>query len=722
MVSGGDTVMRKFFAGILGHKALFLACIVVTSAAYWCSLVTLERWDTLWFGGYYIGSDSVYEAMAGYQQQAEQIRDLLQQKRWGESLSYADQQRLDTLEQGISPEQTNYRVEIHNQEGQLLYSNLPDGESMSSVSAVRLTEDTVSKGEELVRHDYNVYNGELEYKMVCLDVESRDYIRCDPRDVPGQYNPYGWLSDGKKWKEYKADMDTRVSWVTLTTQSGVEWPLTVKDAFSEDYSGYLQVQRYLPWIAGLAALTIALSIWLMEELCRVAGRRAGREEIFRSRQDRVPLDLYLAFFALAVKVLLDAGEAAAWGLSQGDHQKTPVVGLAVFTLLTSGLCLSLLHTLAVRIKAKELLRNTLIWRLFVFLGKFFRNVAAHWQVTKRPILTFLLYLIGTAATAFTLVLAPVYQGVALWLICRWARQWRTVREGTEHIVKGEPGYQIDNTRMYRDLRQHADQLNDLGAAIGSAVDERLRSERFKTELITNVSHDLKTPLTSIISYVGLLKKTGIQDPHALEYIDVLDRKSQRLKKLTEDLIEASKASSGTLPVHLERLGLTQLVEQALGEYEEKFESGGLIPSFTTPGREVWVKADGRHLWRVVDNLLSNCIKYALPGTRVYLDVKAEEGNAVLTVKNISREPLNISPDRLLERFVRGDEARTEEGSGLGLSITRSLTELQGGSFRLEIDGDLFKAIVSVPEELGSTPATLPGKMPKEGDRIRGSQG
>ena len=225
----------------------------------------------------------------------------------------------------------------------------------------------------------------------------------------------------------------------------------------------------------------------------------------------------------------------------------------------------------------------------------------------------------------------------------------------------------------------------------------MRSERFKSELITNVSHDLKTPLTSIINYVDLLKATEQTDPTAVKYIEVLDRKSQRLKKLTEDLVEASKASTGTLNVSRDKIGMGQLLDQALGEWAEKLEARNLSVVTTQPEGETWVFADGRHLWRVLDNLLSNCAKYAMEGTRIYLDLVRGKGQVILSVKNISRDPLNVPPERLMERFVRGEESRSSEGSGLGLSIARSLTELQGGTFELAVDGDLFKAVVTLPQ-------------------------
>ena len=279
----------------------------------------------------------------------------------------------------------------------------------------------------------------------------------------------------------------------------------------------------------------------------------------------------------------------------------------------------------------------------------------------------------------------------------WTLHYVRLREGTKTIAKGDLEYQIDTRRMPHDLRLQAEDLNNISAGLSSAVDEKMKSERFKAELITNESHDLKTPLTSIINYVNLLKSTEQTDPKAVEYIEVLDRKSQRLKKLTEDLVEASKASTGVLAVTREKIGMSQLIDQALGEWKEKLTDRRLTLVTALPEGEAWVYADGRHLWRVIDNLLSNCAKYAMEGTRVYLDLERGKGQVVLSVKNISRDPLNVPADRLMERFVRGEESRSTEGSGLGLSIARSLTELQGGTFSLAVDGDLFKAIVTLPQ-------------------------
>lgn len=302
-------------------------------------------------------------------------------------------------------------------------------------------------------------------------------------------------------------------------------------------------------------------------------------------------------------------------------------------------------------------------------------------------------LLGLAACWLLHSLPLVLPGAVL---CKWAVDWRRIRDGAEKIAGGELDYTIDTAHMLSDLRRHGEQLGNISQGMSRAVEERVKSQRFKTELITNVSHDLKTPLTSIINYVDLLKKEDIQDEKIRGYIDVLDRKSQRLKTLTEDLVEASKAASGTIAVHLERLDLSQLVGQAVGEYEEKLTQAGLTPVVSTPGGPCCVMADGRHLWRILDNLLGNCTKYAMPGTRVYLDLERREDRYQVTVKNISADPLNVPAEELLKRFVRGDSSRTSEGSGLGLSIARNLASAQGGDFDLVVDGDLFKAIVSFP--------------------------
>lgn len=274
-------------------------------------------------------------------------------------------------------------------------------------------------------------------------------------------------------------------------------------------------------------------------------------------------------------------------------------------------------------------------------------------------------------------------------------QLKHLQKGAEIIADGDLEHRIDTRRMVLDLKRHGECLNRIGDGLSRSVDAQLRSERMKTELITNVSHDLKTPLTSIVNYVDLLKQEELQGT-AQEYVEVLDRQSARLKKLTEDLVEASKASSGALQVTVERVHLHELLSQAQAEYGQRLQDAGLqvITREAKGGLDVW--ADGKYVWRILDNLLSNACKYAMPNTRVYLELSKEENKGILSVKNTSREPLNVSAQELMERFVRGDSSRSTEGSGLGLSIAQSLATLMGGEVKITIDGDLFKADVVLP--------------------------
>ena len=269
-------------------------------------------------------------------------------------------------------------------------------------------------------------------------------------------------------------------------------------------------------------------------------------------------------------------------------------------------------------------------------------------------------------------------------------------EGAKHLSEGDLSYKIDTTHLHGPFRRNADMLNRISRGCAVEVERRMKSEHLKTELLTNVSHDIKTPLTSIINYVDLLKKTDLQPKEAREYADVLERQSNRLKKLLEDLIEASKASTGNITVELAPTDAAELLRQAVGEYSERLTAQSLETVLRIGGESCTITADGRLLWRVFDNLLGNVVKYAMPGTRVYFDLTEQGGQSSIVVKNISREALNIDTDELMERFVRGDASRATEGSGLGLSIARSLTECMGGRFELSVDGDLFKVTLRFP--------------------------
>ena len=285
--------------------------------------------------------------------------------------------------------------------------------------------------------------------------------------------------------------------------------------------------------------------------------------------------------------------------------------------------------------------------------------------------------------------------IAFWIyvyfrIRKYVNEQAKIEEALKNIYEGKTDIYVDESQLEGILRRMAIYINDIAGGFSNAIQESLKSERLKTELITNVSHDIKTPLTSIINYVDLIKKEDIQNEKIKEYVDILDKKSQRLKKLTEDLVEASKASSGNIKLNLEEIRVKELINQTIGEFKDKFESKNLIIETNMPKEDIKITADNRYMYRIIENLFSNITKYAQDRTRVYIDVKKKNKNIEISIKNISKDRLNISADELMQRFVRGDKSRFTEGSGLGLSIAKSLTELQKGTFDITIDGDLFK--------------------------------
>ena len=267
-------------------------------------------------------------------------------------------------------------------------------------------------------------------------------------------------------------------------------------------------------------------------------------------------------------------------------------------------------------------------------------------------------------------------------------------DGLKKISDGELQYKIKTDTLTGKQKVMAEYINNIGSGLDAAVENSLKKERMQTELITNVSHDLKTPLTSIINYVDLMKRENPTDPKIQEYLRILDEKSQRLKVLTEDVVEASKASTGNIKLEMNDIDFVEMVQQVIGEFEEKFKEKNLNMMVHFTDEPSIIYADGQRMWRVLENVFGNVVKYAMEGTRVYAEISNRNKKVTFSLKNISAQPLNISADELTERFIRGDVARNTEGSGLGLSIAKSLTELQGGEFKLDLDGDLFKVMIT----------------------------
>lgn len=344
------------------------------------------------------------------------------------------------------------------------------------------------------------------------------------------------------------------------------------------------------------------------------------------------------------------------------------------------------------IKNRTLLKHTLIYQILkkVFLSV--KHVFDSGSLAVKIVMLVIGYPIVVAVTFFVF---PITIGLAAWLAMKNVKSFNRIKEGVEQIKNGNLHHRIEVDGKGELSRLAAD-INSITDGLKKSVDSEIKSERLKTELITNVSHDIRTPLTSIITYVDLLKIE--KDPEMIaEYIDVLDQKSKRLKHLTDDLFEAAKASSGSMPVQLERIDIVSLLTQGIGEMGEKIEASSLDFKLAYPPEKVYMKADGKLLWRSIENLFSNIFKYALPASRVYIDVEDLGNEILVTFKNISAYELNISADELMERFKRGDESRSSQGSGLGLSIAESLIHIQHGKFIVQVDGDLFKAMIYLPK-------------------------
>lgn len=462
----------------------------------------------------------------------------------------------------------------------------------------------------------------------------------------------------------------------------------------------------LPWIL---VISFVLCVASFTVLCIMAGHRPGHNKIVLNWMDRLPLDAY----ALVAACL--AGWLLWLSLENGFYDLDAFANtMACIGILTASLILlGWLLSLITRIKVGRWWENTLIYRLLHWIHRnglhaakmLLRTVGAIpivWRtlVITGALLIALMYLaIYSIWNGSLLMLYTLISLAIVVFLCFCSIQLQKLKGAVETMANGDFDARVDTTGLYGEFRRYGEHLNAISDGMSIAIEQHTKSERMKTELITNVSHDIKTPLTSILNYVDLLQHTQNETERA-QYLEVLHRQATRLKKLTEDLVEASKAATGNIQTELVPTDVLESLNQAVGEYTERLEAAGLTLVARFPDYGLCILADGRLLWRVLDNLLGNICKYAMPGTRVYLTVEEREKTVSIQLKNISRQQLNISPDELMERFVRGDSARSTEGSGLGLNIAKSLTELQHGRFRLELDGDLFKVDVELPKANG----------------------
>ncbi len=596
---------------------------------------------------------------------------------------------LSYYESRFAKENSNYFFTITDADGNVLLSNYTDAYQYSDATAYALHRNPQPRRETKTFSSEEAMSEYLESL----------YEQYGDRDVSASSGSIVNEQTGEETFELQVQYTVYDS-ETVTITGYVRSNLEAKD---EIYYNLFWLDKLISarnWLIVIGASSLVLTVALLVFLLSSAGHKEGEEKIHLTWFDRIPLDLLLFIWICLGGITVAMGDVVY-------SQTEAIVFASMVVLCWVPLILVLLMSFASRVKAGTVFKNNVLYWLLTKIKKFLlwlwhglcylvRSLPLYWKAgvfwTALSLLEMMFVLVSGSGETLTfwffekLVLTAVLILIVI--------NMRRLQEGAKRIAAGEVDYTIDLTHMIGDFKAHGEDLNCIRDGLQTAVDERVKSERMKAELITNVSHDIKTPLTSIVNYVDLLKKEELGSDTAREYVAVLERQAQRLKKLTEDVVEASKASTGSIPVNLERTDLNVLLSQAAGEFTDRFAEQKLELRFSASQEQTYVMADGRLLWRVFSNLMSNVGKYALEGTRVYLSIDVQRGRGVISLKNISRYPLNVSGEELMERFVRGDKSRTSEGSGLGLSIARSLTELQGGVFDITVDGDLFKVTIS----------------------------
>lgn len=499
----------------------------------------------------------------------------------------------------------------------------------------------------------------------------------------------------------------------MTLIIGIDTELSAEDDIYEASREYEQLH---PWIkVCIFCGLVSLMGWIISlvYLTLATGRRTEEEKIHLNPIDKIKTEILVAAFIFMMVELVilitkvNSEEWAVYGI---------IVASGTVSLVIDGLFLIFYLSMVRRMKAE------MLWETSVacWLERGIRKVFARQKTTVRVLLLFaghmaVCFVLAVGAFYYqsmtALVLLLLFSAGECYMILRKAVEQYQIRQGVEKIRDGALSGKIDIEQLHGEEKSLAEAINNIGEGLLHAVDDSTKNERMKADLITNVSHDIKTPLTSIINYVNLMKLEKIDNERVQGYIQILDEKSQRLRQLTADLVEASKISSGNVKLDMQVIDLVELVYQTSGEFNEKFEQKELTIVTKLPKTAVLIRADGRQLYRVIENLYNNVAKYALEKTRVYVDIAYVEEKVVFSIKNVSEHSLareNSNAGDLTERFIRGDSSRTTEGSGLGLSIAKSLTVLMGGVFDIKVDGDLFKASITFPQyadENGSDPGT-----------------
>ena len=728
----------KYSVGVKFIAILICACCLVAVAFSGIGIAFMEGYDL-----YKTPLETVHQSQID--QMGKGIAWYYGQDHAAQTLSNAPMDLLDDL---------NYNYFADRQYGKYIVTIYENGEAVSTRGTMArpvrwVYRETVRPSYPMVVSQYYLSdNGEVSHPSVApAGGRSMEESVTQVQDQEVLYSEEHY--SGYRYDEQTGRMYNMV--YSINYYQGPEYEIEIQ--FAENVvmgPDFMLITALYPYrnyfIPALLAALVAFAVGIVF-LCTVAGRKRNGE-VKLAAINRIPLDLYAVCMAglMVVQFL-----PIVWLFESAyyDNVKNiwdnPQLCLLICCLCGLGISLcaiGYLYAFAAQIKASDnyWLRHTVVgWcfrqsRWVVGLGLKLLKYVFDWlmrglrmfgrglkQVMRgiKAVFIMLPIIWQWLATAAAMVIMPLIFLLFASAACHgfWAFLWfllffgclladiavvcyggwcfGKLLRGIKAMCNGDLNHKIDTTYLYGMFKDFGEELNELAGAAREAARQQMKSERMKTELITNVSHDIKTPLTSIINFVDLLKKPHTEED-GREYLAVLDRQSQRLKKLIDDLMDMSKASSGNMTVELCQMDAAETVNQALGEFADKLERARLVPVFRHPDKSILIMADGKLLWRVLSNLLNNAVKYALPDTRLYVDLLEAEGNAVISFKNISREQLNVEAEELMERFVRGDTSRNTEGSGLGLNIAKSLVELQGGKMHLTVDGDLFKVTLTFP--------------------------
>lgn len=567
-----------------------------------------------------------------------------------------------------------------------------------------------------INKDSNEVYSNTDYKNIA-DFKKNIKGECDVYISSNDYNT-SYIKEIKNKTYEKANVNKELGDVLVYNLKDFDVCISINKNF-ENYSSYYDKvskikndfdREVLYFKTIIASSIISLILFIVSTViykimkCEVLDRNSFYLKLYKI----IPLEIYIIASLFLLFSLITITQTGYYGYYYGTLEHLVYIFIGIFGLFV--IYYILRKELKSFDKPIEILKTSLIVRVLILGKKILKdtnNVTKSVPLAKRIILLaflsvgvgtigwFMAFMLGSTLFLFlfgpilslTIVVAYVYY------LIKKLEYLSYIMEGTEHIKGGDIHYKLDiiGNDNFSNL---AENINNIGEGLDKAIHNQLKSERMKSELITNVSHDLKTPLTSIINYIELIKKEDdIKPEHIKDYVNVLDSKSKRLKVLIEDLFEASKVSSGNLELNMEKIDITQLLRQAIGEMEEKLSNANLDLKVRVPEEKTYIRADGKKLYRVLENLLSNISKYSFNNTRVYIDIIEDNSKVKLTMKNISSYELNFDPEEIMERFKRADESRNTEGSGLGLAIARDLVNAQGGRFEIDIDGDLFKSVV-----------------------------